>query len=734
MSDSLRYFSEVWLCDFEFRAPPGERPEPLCMVAREWRTGQTIREWADRLARMRRPSFPIGPDSLFVAYYASAELGCFLALNWPMPARILDLFVEFRNLTNGLDTVAGNSLLGALAYFGLPAIDAADKSEMRELAQRPGPFTESERIALLAYCESDVTALARLLPVMLPKIDLPRALLRGRYMAAVARMEWQGVPIDVATLELLRANWDCIKAQLVERIDASYGVYVPTGRVLDPNSTYGAAVYDLAEAYNTDPYLIDAIARDLQKEHEAGGTEFQEAIRAARRATGLTPRRISAWEEKGRDYSSWPGLDEVARELACQYPVLGLGRGFQHDSGYDDTDYAARLWELLRNDFSVPTTREERIERAAQLAISADPSYGPKRLTFSARRFAEWLAREGIPWPRLESGALALDDDTFRQMARLYPAVAPLRELRHSLGEMRLFDLAIGKDGRNRCLLSPFRSVTGRNQPSNTRFVFGPSVWVRSLIRPEPGQAVAYVDWSQQEFGIAAALSGDPAMREAYLSGDPYLTFAKQAGAVPSDATKESHPQERERFKVCALAVQYGMGAQSLAQALGQSEPAARELLRLHRKTYPTFWRWLDSAVDFAMLRGYLDTVFGWRIWVGPQTNPRTLQNFPMQANGAEILRLACCLATERGIAVCAPVHDALLIEGPADEVENIVTVTQAAMAEASRVVLGGFGLRSEAKIVRYPDRYSDPRGVRMWTTVMELLTELCQPEVAEVF
>jgi hypothetical protein len=68
-------------------------------------------------------------------------------------------------------------------------------------------------------------------------------------------------------------------------------------------------------------------------------------------------------------------------------------------------------------------------------------------------------------------------------------------------------------------------------------------------------------DWEQQEFGIAAALSGDGAMIEAYATGDPYLTFAKQAGAVPPDVTKQSHP--KERFKVCSLGVQYGMSEQS---------------------------------------------------------------------------------------------------------------------------------------------------------------------------
>ncbi len=66
---------------------------------------------------------------------------------------------------------------------------------------RGGPYTTEERRALLDYCALDAAALVKLLPAMAPKIDLPRALLRGRSMAALARMEWAGVPIDVSTLE-----------------------------------------------------------------------------------------------------------------------------------------------------------------------------------------------------------------------------------------------------------------------------------------------------------------------------------------------------------------------------------------------------------------------------------------------------------------------------------------------------------------------------------------------------
>ena len=357
-----------------------------------------------------------------------------------------------------------------------------------------------------------------------------------------------------------------------------------------------------------------------------------------------------------------------------------------------------------------------------KLITEVDRNYGVfEGHTFKVDRFAIFLGANNIPWPLLESGRLDLSDDTFRQQARAYPLVSPLRELRSSLSDLRLNDLAVGHDGRNRTLLSPFRSRTGRNQPSNTRYIFGPAVWLRGLIKPQPGHGMAYIDWSQQEIGIAAALSGDPALQAAYNSGDCYLAFAKQAGAVPQDATKATHGAQRELFKQCTLAVQYGMEEQSLALRIAQPPIVARDLLRAHRETYRIFWAWSDAVVDQAMLVGVIHTVFGWPVHVNERTNPRSLRNFPMQANGAEMLRIACCLATERGIEVCAPVHDAVLIGAPLDRLEADIAVMRAAMAEASRLVLAGFELATDVKVVRWPDRYSDPRGDVMWNRVCHL-------------
>ncbi len=568
--------SGIFLLDFEFY-PAGRKegncPVPVCLVVRAWPSGLTSRYWSDELYQMTEAPFSVGEDALCVAYFASAELDCFHALGWALPENVLDLFVEFRWLTNGIQTTGGASLLGALTYFGLDVVGAHEKGEMRERILSGGPWTDFERQAILEYCESDVVALDRLFTRVWPSVDLPRALHRGRYMKAVSCMQRVGVPIDALTLAKLRACWLNIQTHLIADIDRSYGVF------------------------------------------------------------------------EGR--------------------------------------------------------------------------------TFKTDRWGEYLADNRIPWPLLPSGRLDLSDATFRQMARAHPLVAPIRELRSSLSEMRLLNLQVGDDDRNRSLLSPFRSKTGRNQPSNTKFIFGPAVWLRGLIQPKPGSAIAYIDWSQQEFGIAAALSGDSAMIGAYRSGDPYLAFAIQANAVPPEATKLSHEAEREQFKQCVLAVQYGMGEESLALRIGQPVERARQLLRLHRSTYRVFWRWSDSAVDEAVLGGRLWTPFGWQLIVSGEINDRSLRNFPMQATGADMMRLAAILMTEKGLRVCAPVHDAFLIEAPLEEIDAVVIEAKRLMREASQITLAGFELESDAKIFRYPERYTDTRGEVMWETVMRILGEI---------
>jgi len=573
-------FTHAWSIDFEFVAHPGHKPEIVCMVASCIITAKTIKLWGEELSIC---PFDCGDGELFIAYYACAEAACFDVLGWPAPRRVLDLFPEFRRITNDRGPGFKNGLINALAFFEIKSISADLKETMRDLVMTGGPWTAEERILILDYCQSDVDAVISLVEPILAHIgdniiQFGQALLRGRYMAALGVVENNGVPIDTDVLNRLIRHWDNIRSQLIARVDKTYGVY-DGGRFIEAN-------------------------------------------------------------------------------------------------------------------------------------------------------FANYLTKNNIPWPRLESGRLALDDDTFRDQAKSYPAVQQLQQLRSTLGQLRLANLSVGPDGRGRTMLSGFSAKTGRNQPSTSKFIFGPAVWVRHLIKPGPGRAIAYIDFSSQEIAIAAALSGDLGLWEGYECGDPYMAFARKAGLVPADATKASHSAIREQCKQVVLGVNYGMMPESIALKAGIHVDRARELLRLHQATYRQFWRWAEANVDKALLGIPLETVFGWRIHYprgcGVVVKERSMLNWPMQSHGAEMLRLALSAGIEAGLTICAPIHDALLLEAPIDEIEEQAAYLVEIMGHASELVMGeGKRCRSDVKIIRYPDRFEDAsRGTEMFNLVMSLLEE----------
>ena len=570
-------FRKIYAIDFEYCGADGEIPNIVCMVIQDLQSDGVSRCWRDDLREMRTPPFEAGEDVAIVSYFAPAEVQSMLALDWDIDVSVIDLFAEFRCQTNGNPDVGRKSLVSALQLYGLEQFIPEEKDSMRDLILSGGPWSEAQRSAILDYCQQDVVALGPLLNAMLRhapwcELQFNQALLRGRYMKAVGAMQHRGIPIDLGLLDKLNTNWEDIKLNLIENVDAQYGVYVD-GR-------------------------------------------FKEAL------------------------------------------------------------------------------------------------------------FQSYLAREGIPWPRLDSGRLALDRNTFSNMSKRYPTVQPLHELRKTLGRFKLNNLAVGRDGRNRTLLSPLAAKTGRNQPRNAKFIFGPAKWIRGLIKPPEGSALAYCDWSSQEIAIAAALSDDNLLWAAYESGDPYIAFAIQAGLVPPGATQDTHKGIRNRCKSVVLGTNYGMSAYGVAQAAKIHELEAKALLQKHRETYRKFWAWAENNKDRGLLGLKLETCFGWPIQVtAGDVKANTFLNWPMQAHGAEMMRVASILAVERGIKLCAPIHDALLIEAHVDQIDSEVVRLKECMSEASEAVLGeGKVCRVDADIVRHPDRYMDEHGQQMWDQIMGLM------------
>jgi DNA polymerase-1 len=583
-------FREIWCVDFEFYpgaglangGREGDLATPLCLVAHEMRSGRIVRLWQDELGPF--PPYRLDADALIVGYTISAEFGCHIALGWGQPAGALDPYIEFRHYTNDGTVKSGDrekgfyGLAGALQYFCEDGIDTAHKTDMRDRILQGPPFSAQERLDILDYCESDVHALARLIPHITPTIrSLPHAMMRADFMWALAHQERRGVPLDLPLVTRIRNHWDGMRTDLVSELDLPFGCYE----------------------------IVDGMAH---------------------------------WRKE---------------------------------------------------------------------------------------RFAAYVRRKGMSWPAYEDGTLDERDATFREMEGKYPEIGPLRELRYSISKLRLNDLAVGNDGRNRTLLGPYGSKTGRNQPSNAKYVFGPAKWIRFLITPPPGRALIHRDYCQQEVRIAAVLSGDAALLEACESGDVYLGIAKQLGFAPADATPITHKAVRQMFKTVVLGIQYGLGARSLAVRTGISLSEAYEILARLRARFRNFESYAAGVIDRAGLDLEIGTPFGWYMQCPSGINSRTVRNFPIQSAGAEVLHVASILAERRGIEVVAPVHDAIMAEADAGQADDVSLALDRVMRDASSLVLRGYELPTDVQLIQAGQRYFDDRGVEMWETVTRLLAKL---------
>jgi len=110
-----------------------------------------------------------------------------------------------------------------------------------------------------------------------------------------------------------------------------------------------------------------------------------------------------------------------------------------------------------------------------------------------------------------------------------------------------------------------------------------------------------------------------------------------------------------------------------------------------------------------------------------------TLRNFKLQANGAEMLRIAAIAITERGIRLCAMIHDAVLVEAPESEIDDVVVETRRQMAAASRAILNGFEIGTDAEVIRFPSRFEDFLGKRVWELVLSIAENTPTPGTSEL-
>jgi hypothetical protein len=339
--------------------------------------------------------------------------------------------------------------------------------------------------------------------------------------------------------------------------------------------------------------------------------------------------------------------------------------------------------------------------------------------TFKNKEFFAWLERAGIEWPLSISPTTrkpyrSLKDDVLKEMELRHPFIQLVRDVRKThkhLGKRTMVvDRATGKHHFDTNVLG---SVTGRNQPRGG-FIFGGPKYQRSLILPEsPDHVSVYLDARGQEIGIAAAKTGDAAMRAVYETDDAHMTTAVWAGAAPPGATEKTHPRERKMYKVAGLGLLYWETAFGLSHRLGISFAAAEKLVADHRRLFAQFWRLSERWVQRAYDDGFIHTALGWRSRVPLRSNERTWANWPIQAAGADVMRLVVAYLDRQGVRILAPVHDGFLLSCRRDQLADLHAAVDFATQTASQQALGGFPLRWKTEV--FDGHFIDEDGQKMW-------------------
>jgi hypothetical protein len=446
------------------------------------------------------------------------------------------------------------------------------------------------------------------------------------------------------------------------------------------------------------------------------------------------------------------GLDDTYALVRAAKRVLPLIPSLPH--AYHRAQVS---WAITKQGRRGPPTRVAEVDRLHErwndirndLVTSVDAKYQCYEITdgvphFRDHRLLQYASRQGVDWPRLKSDSEMPDkrSATFRTLAMAYPQLGDLHELRSALSQLRKSNLAIGRDGRNRCLLGLFGTKTGRNAPGSSEFIFGPAKCLRFLITPPPGMALVYRDFSQQEVRIAAIKSEDSALMAACESGDVYLGIAEQLGF---DALK---PGVRDLFKIVVLAINYGGGATSLATLTGISLYEASEIIARLKARFRVFCDWCDKVADRAGLTLHLTNELGWTMQCPPGSPTRTVRNYLVQSCGSAIMHTLSLLAERRGIEIVAPVHDGFLAQGPVEDIHDVSAALDRCMRDASAFVLRGPELPTsddegmnlilpahadtrpvpevfQASPHIFRGRFYDKRGAKMWAEIDRLLTKL---------
>jgi len=326
----------------------------------------------------------------------------------------------------------------------------------------------------------------------------------------------------------------------------------------------------------------------------------------------------------------------------------------------------------------------------------------------SPQQLAEVLFKKlGLkPRARTSTGRPSTKESVLQELATQHPLPGLILDWRH-LAKLKstyvdgLEPLIHPETGRIHTTFNQTVTATGRLSSSNPNLQNIPvrtemGREIRRAFVPRPGWKLLSADYVQIELRILAALSGDEALRRAFLEGqDIHTATAARVFKVPPEQVT---PEQRRRAKMVNYGIPYGISAWGLAQRLRCSTREAQELIEEYQRAFPGVTRYLHRVVEEARQKGYVETLLGRRRYV-PNINSRNRAersmaeriavNMPIQGTQADMIKLAMVHIYHRlqregyRAKMLLQVHDELVFEMPPEEVEPVRRLVEQEMKQA---------------------------------------------------
>jgi len=376
------------------------------------------------------------------------------------------------------------------------------------------------------------------------------------------------------------------------------------------------------------------------------------------------------------------GLDYVYREI--ELPTSRVLRQMERNGVLIDTQ------KLGKQSAEIATRLVELEQQAYTLAGGEFNLGSPKQI---GQIFFEKLQLPVVK--KTPSGAPSTDEEVLQKLAEDYPLPKLLLEHRglaklKSTYTDKLPRMVNAQTGRVHTNYAQAVAVTGRlasNEPNlqNIPVRTGEGRRIREAFIAPPGHSLVSADYSQIELRIMAHISGDASLLAAFARGDDIhrATAAEVFGVTPIEVSAD----QRRIAKVINFGLIYGMSAFGLAANLGITRDAAKLYIDRYFMRYPGVARYMDETRMDAKSRGYVETVFGRRLWLpeinggnGPrrQAAERAAINAPMQGTAADLIKLSM-IAVEKWLddtglrtKMIMQVHDELVLEVPDDELAEV--------------------------------------------------------------